>query len=314
MGYSTFYNILIFYCMKTNTYSVLGIGIATMDYLLTVPAYPAKDTKIHCTSWIKQGGGNCANTLVALSRLGMNTHMYTCIGKDSVGNEIKKSLETEGVSTDYIIESGDTSPLSVVIVGSEDNSRTIIHRQGAHYRYPLPLDKTILQNKDLLFCDGRFAPAALPYAIEAREQNIPVFVEAEKHEADIEKLIPYGDILVISRDYYNEVFGDKNFQLNLARLQNKGPGIIILTLGEQGSLCYTGKTLIQQKSHETKVVDTTGAGDAFNAGFIFGIVHKWSIDKCLNFASRIAAIKCTKPGARSGLPYTDDVRFMYDGL
>jgi sugar/nucleoside kinase (ribokinase family) len=287
--------------------TVLGIGIATVDYLLTVPRYPSKDTKSHCSSFITEGGGNCANTMVALSRLGVKTFILTCVGNDNVGMQIKTSLQKEDVVTDYIIEKGKQSPLSIIIVGKDDTSRTIIHRSGGDYTKALPCRDTILEGIDLLYCDGRFSATAEKLAHAARKKGIRMVVEAERTGLDVEKLFCFADILITSKNYHMQAFGTEHFKENMKMLTTKGPRLVITTLGAQGCLCMTGKELLKKPSVKTKVVDTTGAGDAFIAGIIYGILHGWKIEKSLHFASQVAAFKCRKPGARAGLPYKGEI-------
>lgn len=297
--------------MNAEKFTVLGIGIATMDYLFTVASFPVKDTKIHCSSFITQGGGNCANTMVALSRLGVHACLYTCIGKDAVGREIKGSLKAEGVDTDTIIELEKDSPLSVIIVGENDSSRTIIHRPGMDYNSLLPSMKHKHSGFDLLYSDGRFSATAFQYARNARDKGIPVIVEAERTGLDVEQLFPYANILITSQAYHRQTFGNEDFEENITLLKKKGPGVVITTLGEQGCICLAGGSVIRNKAYKTHVVDTTGAGDAFCAGIVYGTLKNWEMEKRLDFASRIAALKCRELGARAGLPYLHEVQDFF---
>jgi len=85
---------------------VLGLGIATIDYIFVVPQFPKPNEKIRCVEFEIQGGGNCANTLTTLSRLGLATEIITKIGNDNIGNQIKETLEKEGILTKYLIQEG----------------------------------------------------------------------------------------------------------------------------------------------------------------------------------------------------------------
>jgi sugar/nucleoside kinase (ribokinase family) len=294
--------------IKNNTPSVLGIGIATIDSLFTVSQYPEKDTKIRCSSYTTQGGGNCANTMVALSRLGVNTSIYTWIGRDEIGKAIKKSLSSEGVNTDMVIEQGNVSPLSVIIVGEDDSSRTIIHRPGVDYNSKLPARLPPLSGYALLYSDGRFSRTALLLARDAREKKLPVIVEAERTGLDAEQLFSYADILITSRDYHQQCFQNTDIKANITRRKKKCPGIVITTLGKEGCLCFAGDSFLRKPAYKTDAVDTTGAGDAFCAGIIYGTLQGWEIEKRIDFASLVAAFKCRKPGARGGLPYLHELK------
>ncbi|MBN1696554.1 MAG: hypothetical protein JW881_03470 [Spirochaetales bacterium] len=289
--------------MKT----ILGVGIATMDYLLEVPRYPPRDTKNHCSSFITSGGGNCANTLVALSRLGLQTKMVTRTGDDAIAGMIVSSLQEEGVGTDAVVKGNGESPFSVIIVGKEDSSRTIIHRSGGDYTVGLPCPERVLDGVDLVYCDGRFSPTVLNLCPELRQKGVPLVVEAERTGLGVERLFRYADIIVTSRDYLGRTLGENRIEPYMRELKKTGVRCVITTLGADGSLCLTDNGIIKQPAFETAVVDTTGAGDAFIAGVVYGTLHDWEIERCLRFAAELAARKCRKPGARDGLPYRGEM-------
>lgn len=286
---------------------VLGLGIATIDYIVSVDKFPNPDDKIRSENWSIEGGGNCANTLVALSRLGIQTSILTKIGTDSIGKHIKESLNKEDVSTENLHQSGDASPYSFIIVDTNQNTRTIIHHPGALYSDDIPFNDNSLDNVDLLYLDGRFYKTAKQLALNAKKQEIPIVLEAERTGLYVEDILQFVDVVITSERYHHDYFGNNHFKANLERMIAQGPSIAITTLGEKGSIARMPDQTILVDAYKTEVVDTTGAGDAFIAGFIYGYIKDWNIKRCLDFASKLSAKKCQEIGCRKGLPYLNDI-------
>ena len=116
-----------------------------------------------------------------------------------------------------------------------------------------------------------------------------------------------------SARFMRELIGGDDPERFLRELHALGAPIAGVTLGAQGSLLSDGSKKISQPAFEVAALDTTGAGDAFHGGFIYGLLRGMDLDVCLSLASSIAAIKCTGLGARSALP-TQDVlaKFMWE--
>ena len=197
---------------------VLGFGIATIDYIFVVPKFPAPNEKIRCLEFEIQGGGNCANTLTTLSRLGLVTEIITKIGADNIGNQIKESLEKEGISTKYVIQEGKSSPVSTVIVDPNNNTRTIIHKPGLPYTDNIFTDEHVLTNVNLLYLDGRFSESAKILAKKAMEAQIYVVAEAERVGLGVEDLFKYANCVITSENFHTEFFSDTNIEKNLVVL------------------------------------------------------------------------------------------------
>jgi sulfofructose kinase len=287
---------------ETRPFKVLGIGTACMDYLLSVPAFPEENDKVYAEDMEIQGGGNCGNTLAGLSRLGIGTSLVTRIGSDATGREIRRSLEKEGVGTDDILETGDRSPVSFVVVNRSGRTRTVIHRKGIGYDVPFPFDPKWLRHVDLVYLGGRF-DMERQVAAEAKKRGIMVVVEAEHTGTGAHRLFGHADAVITSEDFHRAYFGSDDVENNLARIAARGPDTVVATRGERGAMLWNKGEFFCTKAVEVTVVDTTGAGDALAAGVIYGLLHSFAPQRLLEFSRQVAAHKCRFSGARKGLPY-----------
>ncbi|MFH0875988.1 MAG: PfkB family carbohydrate kinase [archaeon] len=195
-----------------------------------------------------------------------------------------------------------------IIVDKNTNSRTILHRSGPSYDEILDFSERVVENVDLVFLDGRFHNSALKLAKYAHAKNIPVFVDAEKEEHFVQDLFPYANIIKTSKRFSQSFYKSNNIEKNLRKIISTGAVAAITTLGQDGSILLTHEGLSKFDAASCNSIDTTGAGDVFNAGIIFGYLNKWKWNDTMNFASKISSIKCESFGARKGQPYLKDMR------
>ncbi|MBI9087440.1 MAG: carbohydrate kinase family protein [Desulfobacterales bacterium] len=286
-------------------FRVLGMGTACMDYLVSVHDFPEENSQVYTETFEVQGGGNCGNTLVALSRLGIEAAIVTRIGTDAVGRQIHHSLKSEGVDTGFVIETDDRSPMSFIVVNDRNDTRTVIHRKGVGYGLPMDVHPSWLDNVDLLYLGGRF-DAETVVAAEAKKRGIEIVVEAEHANTFADQLFAHADVVITAQAYHHQHFGNDHYVKNLERIIAMGPGIAVVTCGEKGAVLVSDDGVIEMKAFDISAVDTTGAGDAFAAGFIYGCLHRWPLENRLWFAQRMAAHQCTFFGARKGLAKQND--------
>src|SRR3989344_753378 len=290
--------------MGRNDLVVVGLGVATMDYLIGASKFLQEDTKGEFDSFKKSGGGNCANTLTALKRLGVKEIRFiTALGGDKTGDEIVEDLQKEGVDSKYVNRIGEDSSSSHIIVAREKSTRTVYHKRGVSYEQEIKFPDSVLDSANWLHLDGRFGKSALRVAEMANGRKIPLSVECERTGLGVEELFKYAKIVVTSRKYHQQKFENENFKDNLQSIVEQGPEIAITTLGKEGAVLRTKRDFIKVETYPVEVVDTTGAGDAFIGGYIFGHLNGFDYEKSMKFACWVAGKKCEKQGAREGLPY-----------
>ena len=157
-------------------------------------------------------------------------------------------------------------------------------------------------NARVLHVDGHDTAAATQAAAWAREAGVPVVADLDDTYPGIEELVSNIDYLIVSEDFSCRLMDETNLERALRRMQSRyGCRLSAATLGESGVLAWDGKQLIQSAAYRVNVVDTTGAGDIFRAGFIYGLLHDWPLERQLDFSCAAAAMNCMTQGARGGI-------------
>ena len=279
-----------------------GIGQASIDYITIVDGYPAEDTKEEAEGFVVAGGGPAATALVGLSRLGVKAYFMGVVGDDDAGAAIIKGLENESVDVKGIrVRKGGESQRAVIIVNRKDGTRTIVwKRPSASMLKAREIDLARILRSDMLLLDGLMPEASLKGAAIARDAGIPVLLDAGRVREGMMELCALSDYVVCSADFAAGL--GLTPARTAERLSAMGCTAATVTLGPGGSVTLCDGRLIDQKAFDVDAVDTTGAGDVFHAGYAYGALMGWPIEKTVEFASAFAAIKCMSIGGRAGIP------------
>ncbi len=290
-------------------FDVVGVGINVIDYLFRVPRFPEPDTKMDATAVTRQGGGLTATAMVACARLGLRTRYIGKFGGDEIGRMAREGLAAEGLDLSASVQASDApNRLCFVIVEEGSGRRTIIrHMDSRVWLRPEDLSREAVCSGRALHLDGYEGDAAIQAARWAREDGIPVSLDAERFTQRREELFRLTDILIVAERFGREVTGREDVAEILEELTRLGPPCVGVTSGERGSaLRYRGE-IIHGPAFPVDVVDTTGAGDVFHGAFLYGVLQGWEARHILLFANAVSALKCTRLGGRTGIPRVQEV-------
>ncbi len=295
---------------KETIFDVIGLGEIVVDVLLKIPHFPKPDEKIYVVHSEKQAGGVTANFCVGVARQGLRVAFIGAIGNDAEGNYLRERLLQEGVDDRFLSTKEQCqTPVNIVMV-SEIGEKAIL--QSEHMRITLP-HKELIQ-ADLIQTSKHLHLTAINFetayeAIKLAKRNgltISLDLEAQvvrDYPDKIHMLLEYVDFLLPNRLGAYEFTKITNPSKASLKFLDYGPSVIIMTLGENGVLLTTEE---KQESHPAyqveNVVDTTGAGDAFNAGFITGFLLGRSLDQSIKQGQATAALKIQGMGAQASLP------------
>jgi len=165
------------------------------------------------------------------------------------------------------------------------------------------LDSGLVLSAKCLLIDDLEVEAQEAAAKLAADAGIPVVLDAGTFREGVEKLVPLATHLVASERFPRAFTGIEDPRLAAEKLLGMGPDVVAVTLGAAGCFAIDkdgGK--FEQPGFEVKAVDTTGAGDVFHGAYIRGLIESWDLHRVIEFACAVAAIKCTKPGGREGIP------------
>jgi sulfofructose kinase len=291
---------------------VTGIGQCSLDYLAVVNGYPEVDTKEEVLEWHEQGGGPVATALVTLSRLGIRCKFYGVLGDDGAGEKIRRSLVDEGVDISGLsTRPGATSQIAFIVVEKKTARRTIFWKRpsGAPLK-PEALGGDFLEGTSFLLLDGLMAHCSLWAAEKARALGIPVMLDAGRLRPGITDIARLSDYLVASEEFAKDSRWAIEREVLLSERERLGVRALTLTLGARGSVTVSGHEFFETPAFPVEAFDTTGAGDVFHGGYVYGLLQGWGLSETVRFASAAAALKCRRIGGREGIPKLNEVETL----
>ena len=296
-------------------FDVVGLGLNAVDQLCIVPEYPRFNTKTRIQHYRMLGGGQTATAMAVCGRFGLKASYLGKTGSDERGRFSRRSLEAEPIDLSGLITvEGAYNQFAIIIVDARSGERTILWDRDPALRFDAAeWGKEMICAGRVLHLDGHEVPASIQAARWAREAGIPVSLDSDTIRDGYEELLANVDILISSESFPERLTGLSSLEEGLRKIvEDYGCGIAGATLGGNGSLVYCGGDFIKTPGHRIKCVDTTGAGDVFHGAFIYGMLRDWELEDILSFANIAAALKCTRPGARAGIPALEDI--LREGL
>ena len=246
---------------------------------------------------------------VAAAKLGAEVDFIGRVGDDETGRRLLAELESLGVNTRYTrVFKGARSSQSAVLVDASGE------RVIANYPSPdLPAEADWLQDVDfsqwdIVLADVRWHDGAKQAFIRARQQGVPTLLDADVTPQDIAELIALSDHAAFSAPGLRRLTQLDGAEDALKKAQMLTNGHVYVTQGRDGCFWLESGRLCHQPGFEVEVVDTTGAGDVFHGALAVSLAQQASAADAVRFASAVAALKCTRPGGRAGIPDCDQTR------
>ena len=290
---------------------IVGIGSSVYDVLMVIDGFPVEDTKIEGADTIVQGGGPCATALVAAAKLGVSSAYMGTIGDDSFGRFMLGDLEKWGVDTRYVRRVPDAVSFhAVVLLNRQKASRTCVWNRGT-VEPPAKSDVNldVLKHAKVLHLDGHMPEAALYAAERCKELGVKISHDAGGMYPGVDKLLPYADYLIPSEEFALKATGADHAEDAAHKLmQAYHPEIVVITQGARGGIILDEKGLRRYGIYDVEVVDSNGSGDTFHGAFIAARIKGMDADDACKYASAAASIKCTRLGARFGMPTDAECR------
>ena len=281
---------------------LVGVGLNATDTIIPLETYPTSGSKVEYRSERVLQGGQVATTVVACQRWGLQSRYVGKLGDDHAATLHRSAFADVGVDAKLITVSGAPSAQSLILVDSVGERTVLCRRDERLVLQPEELDREWIVNARALHVDGFDTAAATLAASWARSAGIPVIADLDELYPGVELLLENIDYLIVSRDFPSRLMGEPNLGRALRAMQSRyGSKLAAATLGPEGVLAWDGEGFLHTAAYQVPVVDTTGAGDVFHAGFIYGLLQDWPLDRRLDFACAAAALNCMGVGARGGI-------------
>ncbi len=283
---------------------------------------PLKSIEFFERGW----GGDVSNVIVAVSRLGHRSGIMCRIGNDEFGECFLEMWKSEGVDTSHVIVESNAFTAVYFISIREDGGHEFTYyraNSAASHFSPEDLDLNYISEARILHVSGitqaisSSCREATFKAIEAaRESNVLVSYDPNIRlklwslnlaKAIVSYTIGMVDFVLLTGDEAKLITGIDNVRDAALKILEFGPKVVVLKLGGEGCLVATSSDVVRAPAYRVEIIDTTGAGDAFDAAFIVGILENMSLQRIAYFANIAAALKCRGRGAVKPLPYRWEV-------
>lgn len=290
---------------ESATVDVVGVGPVTWDRFLELPRLPVPDDRMRAIRAEESSGGPLATALTALRRWHLKCRLVSVIGYDEASKRILEDLAHEGIYVDALVRRED----------AEGRARAVLvdHRNGARciLSWPHPpysLEASMLREgwfdgARLLLVDTSMHACAAEAVRAARARAMRVAVAlGEGADRSVLDLLRQADLVVADRDAASDFTNqpDASQAAYVLHLSTDAPTIV--TCGAGGAYYVQGRETIHQPAYEVPVVDRTGAGALFQAGFLYGLLAALDTHRSLKLAAWTAAMACREIGCRKGLP------------
>lgn len=293
---------------------VICVGHAALDRVFTVEAWPSFSAKIPASRYDESGGGMAANAAVAVARLSGDAVLWGPLGEDGIADIIRAQLVAEGVDVEALRRfPGRTSSTSAVIVDRR-GERLVIGYRGTALQAPsewLPLGQ--VRSAGALLADVRWQEGAATALRAARDAGVPAILDAEEATAEVlEALVGFADHAVFSERGL-AVFAPGDAEGGLRRALALGAHVAAVTQGAAGVMWVEAGAparVQREPGFAVQAVDTLAAGDVFHGAYALAIAGGSPVRDAMRFSCAAAAIKCTRPGGRSGAPTRDEVQAL----
>jgi ribokinase len=291
------------------------VGGLNMDLIVQVPHLPAPGETVAGENLLRAAGGKGANQAVAVARLGASVAMVGRVGRDAFGRELTRTLRDEGVSTRSVLTS-DRSTGAALIEVDERGENSIAVAPGANADLlPEDVSRKAIAGSDVVAAALEVPLASIEAAFRlARLCGARTVLNAAPAQSVPLSLLRLTDVVIVNEPELAMLLGRDprdslgESEAQAAReLQTAPEQLVVVTLGERGALALVGDSVVEQPAFRVATVDSTGAGDAFVAGFLVGRWWTDGVVSALRLACAAGALATTRPGAQPSMPRLEAV-------
>jgi len=290
-------------------FDVAGVGTNSVDDVLHLPVPTAElleSGKARITDREAICGGQTATMAAACAALGLRTRYVGAYGSDENGSRAKAALRYLGVDLSLCVDCEAPNRSAVIVVDAEGRRTVFWHRADALKLTREQLHPEFL-NAAVVEVDDDDPELALHAARLARAAGRMVTSDLEHPSNTVEELIATVTHPILEQHLPTRLTGETDPERALRKLRRLNPGLLCMTRAEEGSVALDGDRFYTSPAFPIRLTDNTGAGDIFRAGYVYGLLKKWSVPEILRFANAAAAISCTRLGAIPSVPALEEV-------
>ena len=290
---------------------VIAAGHVNWDVTLRVDALPETDGEAAIRSQHRSGGGSAANVACALSGLEVESGLIGSVGDDDIGEYVRQELESTGVDLRNLVAVPDGETATKYLVVAADGQVMVLGNDGVNEAFgPDDVDESSLLSADHLHLTGQHPKTAVYLAALANEANLTVSIDPGRRLGDrnYSQALAHADIVFLNDREAGTILDD-DLEHPSAELHGR---IVVTKHGPRGGAVHTPSGSFGHPGFPIEPVDTTGAGDAFAAGFLAMLLEHDDYERALEFANACGALASQTAGARTA-PTREEVEAFLDG-
>lgn len=296
--------------------NIVVVGSMNMDIVARTSRFPQAGETITGEEAHFIPGGKGANQAVAAARLGAQTTMLGAVGNDAFGWTLLESLQQNNVAIDKVkVIDGAATGIASVLLTQDDNMIVVVPGANAQCLPPyINQLEEVIQDADVVLLQLEIPIETVEEAAQlAKKHGKLIILNPAPAQKLSQQLLSCVDVITPNRSELGLLtgFDTTNGMLTEAMdaLLHMGPKQVVTTLGGDGAVYKSSDhEMATVKAHRVPVVDTTGAGDAFNAGLAYALATGQDLHQAVSFASKVSALAVTKFGAQEGMPTYDEVQ------
>ncbi len=282
----------------------LFVGLATVDSIFSVQGFPRPNSKNPVRQWDLLAGGLATNAAVAFRALGGDATLLTVLGKHPLAEVVHRDLAEQQIDVhDMTPDRTEPPAFAAVLVSSPGGDRMAVSTGSLHLPQPDDCGDSVASHQpDVLLVDGHHMPLSIDAALKAREQGIPVVVDAGSWKPNFDKLLPLCTIAICSENFRPQgITGTESLLDYLTELQIP---YRVVTHGERPIVYRSPEGDGSVAVEPIEAIDTLGAGDIYHGAF----AYEWAIGNrdfpaALAAASRVASLSCCHFGTRAWIEH-----------
>lgn len=285
-----------------NGKSVLCAGIIVADHICSPLSHmPVEGELVQAEEMLLTLGGCAANVAVNLKKMDVNVNVSARVGDDVFGQVVTSLLEEAGVAVGGLIATPNSATSQTLVVNVKNQDRRFIHSFGANAEYKASdITENDLQSASILYLGGYLVmPKLLQSDLvsvfrKAREQNIATVLDVVvpgngNHLDNLKDLLKFTDVFMPNQDEAALITGEQDPAQQARIFRELGAKQVLITMGKEGVFFVGDNQTITAGVFPVNYVDGSGGGDAFAAGFLYGMIHGLPVQDCITYASALGA-------------------------
>ncbi|MGD8545817.1 MAG: carbohydrate kinase family protein [Candidatus Bathyarchaeota archaeon] len=296
-------------------FDVVGFGALNVDKLFRVNRIAAAEEESYIIDFQESCGGSAANTIIGLARLGCKVGFIGKVSKDREGRMLLEDFRREGVDTAGIMVTEDGRSGTVMGFVDEEGERALYVDPGVNdnIEFAEIEKKYVLETRFLHFTSfvGQKSFQTQKKLVEILPVTTKLSLDPGEFYArrmgSLQPIMNKAFVMMPNKKELQLLTGEADYRKGAQILLSKGVRIVAVKLGDEGCYVTDGEKSYQVEPFKVNAIDTTGAGDAFSAGFLYGLIFDKSIFECGRMGNFVASRSISRMGAREGLPQIKDL-------